>query len=473
VPGALARTPEPEVVTGQTEWSRGFRLGQEGTRPLEGPQQVPLTTPTFDLAHHSTLLAATQDTYQLSSLAAELPREEPRNDKSARYSFDPWSPPTQLPPNLSGPSLTSRASEGTYSPYGQSTSFSYTQEHIWSRTQQEQQLALRHRQQREQLQLTFDQEDERQHQEDRQRWSSGPPYQSRYAPAGNHQQQQQQQQLYPSSPRLSLPPGQQQQQSYASGSRSIPSVPDLRRNIAPSYHYLPSLPSPVEAQVSQFASLSRNDQPQQSYRTGRRTSIESGYEHQTKYYDHEGQLVGGEDSYGRTQSLYSDGSGADGSKTVRRGGSSSSQMNWPGTWQTTRVTSPAARSPPLSHPAVRPYPPPRQQGQGQGQGGPPLVSFPVATSLLPPPVASVGASLRTYLPRSPTKTLSPTLAQGETHRSGLPVAPDRSQWAMWCGNVPSDATHEEMWRFFTSMSAPAGERDGRGAGVESIHLIGR
>ncbi|KAI0369368.1 hypothetical protein BV20DRAFT_358869 [Pilatotrama ljubarskyi] len=70
----------------------------------------------------------------------------------------------------------------------------------------------------------------------------------------------------------------------------------------------------------------------------------------------------------------------------------------------------------------------------------------------------------------------------------------RSEWVMWTGNVPSDATHDELWRFFNSPpspgssvgptsthSAPAGpagsssssSSDSLYGGVSSIFLIAR
>ncbi|KAH6912818.1 YT521-B-like domain-containing protein [Coprinopsis sp. MPI-PUGE-AT-0042] len=49
--------------------------------------------------------------------------------------------------------------------------------------------------------------------------------------------------------------------------------------------------------------------------------------------------------------------------------------------------------------------------------------------------------------------------------------PHRSPWVMWVGNVPSDATQEELWKFFTQIPGPSGTTDD--SGVESIHLISR
>lgn len=66
----------------------------------------------------------------------------------------------------------------------------------------------------------------------------------------------------------------------------------------------------------------------------------------------------------------------------------------------------------------------------------------------------------------------------------LPRPPAHSDFALWVGNVPSDATHAEMWTFFTSrpaprvedldnLGAPVSESDLDSNGVKSIHLITR
>jgi len=50
----------------------------------------------------------------------------------------------------------------------------------------------------------------------------------------------------------------------------------------------------------------------------------------------------------------------------------------------------------------------------------------------------------------------------------------RSEWVMWAGNVPSDATHDELWRFFNRPPEPhltVGESPA--TGVLSIFLISR
>lgn len=80
----------------------------------------------------------------------------------------------------------------------------------------------------------------------------------------------------------------------------------------------------------------------------------------------------------------------------------------------------------------------------------------------------------------------------------LPKPPAHSPWAMWVGNVPSDATHSELWRFFVSRPPPGppipGSKeeedtleaeaeyppgpdqpppDYNTVGIESVHLISR
>ncbi|KDR83074.1 hypothetical protein GALMADRAFT_221070 [Galerina marginata CBS 339.88] len=48
----------------------------------------------------------------------------------------------------------------------------------------------------------------------------------------------------------------------------------------------------------------------------------------------------------------------------------------------------------------------------------------------------------------------------------------RSEWVMWAGNVPSDASHDELWRFFNQSPEELGDSDAT-SGVLSIFLISR
>jgi len=49
----------------------------------------------------------------------------------------------------------------------------------------------------------------------------------------------------------------------------------------------------------------------------------------------------------------------------------------------------------------------------------------------------------------------------------------RSEWVMWAGNVPSDATHDELWRFFSRPPEHNSQDDVELTGVLSIFLISR
>ncbi|KNF01725.1 hypothetical protein PSTG_05153 [Puccinia striiformis f. sp. tritici PST-78] len=55
------------------------------------------------------------------------------------------------------------------------------------------------------------------------------------------------------------------------------------------------------------------------------------------------------------------------------------------------------------------------------------------------------------------------------HRPALPKPPIHSQHALWVGNIPNDASHQELWKFFSSTA----KQTSASAGVESIHLIAR
>ncbi|WAR55433.1 hypothetical protein PtB15_6B174 [Puccinia triticina] len=58
-----------------------------------------------------------------------------------------------------------------------------------------------------------------------------------------------------------------------------------------------------------------------------------------------------------------------------------------------------------------------------------------------------------------------------SHKPALPKPPVHSQHALWVGNIPNDASHEELWKFFSAQRQQQAPLPG--AGVESIHLIAR
>ncbi|KAA1098331.1 hypothetical protein PGT21_033614 [Puccinia graminis f. sp. tritici] len=63
------------------------------------------------------------------------------------------------------------------------------------------------------------------------------------------------------------------------------------------------------------------------------------------------------------------------------------------------------------------------------------------------------------------------------NKTALPKPPIHSQHALWVGNIPNDASHEELWKFFSAqpITTPTFKQQQLtgGAGVESIHLIAR
>ena len=82
---------------------------------------------------------------------------------------------------------------------------------------------------------------------------------------------------------------------------------------------------------------------------------------------------------------------------------------------------------------------------------------------------------------SPQKSGSPVKSPPPQHATKPSVRqqyhpnppPQRSEWVMWVGNVPSDTTNEELWKFFNKPSDPSGGETEEVTGVSSIFLIAR
>ncbi|KAJ7728039.1 hypothetical protein B0H14DRAFT_3001386 [Mycena olivaceomarginata] len=79
-------------------------------------------------------------------------------------------------------------------------------------------------------------------------------------------------------------------------------------------------------------------------------------------------------------------------------------------------------------------------------------------------------------PITSTSVGAPVSPAGSSHgerRTGVlppPTPPvSRSDWVMWVGNVPRDAGHDEMWRFFAGGASSVAH----GHGILSIFLIAR
>ena len=107
----------------------------------------------------------------------------------------------------------------------------------------------------------------------------------------------------------------------------------------------------------------------------------------------------------------------------------------------------------------------------------------------PPPPGESSSRPSSDLPR-PEAPATANRTERQVHRRPYHPNPpaNRSEWVMWAGNVPSDATHDELWRFFNRSPSPfpsAGSTRSRSSagdaappgpthgGVSSIHLISR
>lgn len=128
---------------------------------------------------------------------------------------------------------------------------------------------------------------------------------------------------------------------------------------------------------------------------------------------------------------------------------------------------------------------PHQQHQQQQQSGQDSISIPSSqlqsqesSSSFPPPsptalrhnptyftpISSSNVTSSSQSNRSPQrKPIADMPSPLRTSRKSYHPAPpaNRSDWVMWVGNVPSDATHDEVWRFFNqSQSHPPPHSDG-------------
>jgi hypothetical protein len=90
-----------------------------------------------------------------------------------------------------------------------------------------------------------------------------------------------------------------------------------------------------------------------------------------------------------------------------------------------------------------------------------------------PHLLDSSSPLNADVTNSSTSGRRPILDKPVVRRSYHPNPPShRSEWVMWAGNVPSDATHDELWRFFNKTPDPPLEEKVI-AGVLSIFLISR
>ncbi|KAI0074053.1 hypothetical protein K474DRAFT_1602181 [Panus rudis PR-1116 ss-1] len=99
-------------------------------------------------------------------------------------------------------------------------------------------------------------------------------------------------------------------------------------------------------------------------------------------------------------------------------------------------------------------PPPQSSPSVASSSHPPSSFRPEAgpSSGRPPPVSSSAGSA------APGGGHTERIPGGSQRRSYHPNPPaHRSEWVMWAGNVPSDASHDELWRFFNQPPSPGAE----------------
>ncbi|ORY81242.1 YT521-B-like domain-domain-containing protein [Leucosporidium creatinivorum] len=181
-----------------------------------------------------------------------------------------------------------------------------------------------------------------------------------------------------------------------------------------------------------------------------------------------GEYLGGESSVQQARWGAGSGGGGSGSSGVAGGLSRSSSGRGP--TRTRRRSEGAggmprfganggASQPPLSFAASR--------GPLQRNPPPPLYHFPPDHHrTLPPRLANPP-----YTPPATGSAKSFSLSPQHSAPQLRSTLPERTNHAMWMGNVPPDATEAELWAFFLSRSRLPNS-DGS-PGVQSVHLIAR
>lgn len=412
---------------------------------LTGSQQFNFNNVDRTITRESSLA---RRTFDLGPLGVNLP-------SSDAYSFDPWSrPASPLPPPAI---INPNSSINPYESYPNPTSTSISnnpstsnsilphpsiishQEHIWSRTNQEQQLALQQRQQREQLQLQLQQQDEWYHQEAYQR---------------------QQQEIHRLQQRMDgnrsySVPAINSNNPYDYSTPSLNTSPYAFSNPSP----ISSLPSPM---IHRNSSLNNNNnQQQRSSSTDANYSIDrdptqfqlrsqslSQPQTQSSYLSNyippntsENQVLQREWSPGqnipylplpatstRQNQLPPPSTTTALSSSIGSPWNNTSESDYPTYLLPQNRQLNSNVSPPQSQ---LPLPPLNRLPSSNISPSPPFSSYSAAVNV-PPPTATATSSSRNQIQQIINHKPRPVV---ETLRSGLPVVPDRSPFAMWTGNV--------------------------------------
>lgn len=159
-----------------------------------------------------------------------------------------------------------------------------------------------------------------------------------------------------------------------------------------------------------------------------------------------------------------------------------------GTWwylphaHTTPLASPQYDGGQQPYPGYQPLPysPVSRHDMGQSythSGGQPSASSSTTQTTYPPHLQSGHNSIPSSpvpvspLPKEPSVTSSDRPVARRSYHPNPPA--NRSEWVMWAGNVPSDANHEELWKFFNQFPPDNSTEDILSCGVVSIFLISR
>ncbi|CAL1713012.1 unnamed protein product [Somion occarium] len=134
--------------------------------------------------------------------------------------------------------------------------------------------------------------------------------------------------------------------------------------------------------------------------------------------------------------------------------------------------SPQPSQSPLQRPLRSPLPPSLSPLHLHSPSGHPQPSPSIVSSSYPSPSAKsdhAGSNPGRASQGSAGAAVPPSGGNPERglgRRSYHPNPPaHRSEWVMWAGNVPSDATYDELWRFFNQLPSPSAESMASSAGT--------
>ncbi|CCM03681.1 uncharacterized protein FIBRA_05825 [Fibroporia radiculosa] len=126
-------------------------------------------------------------------------------------------------------------------------------------------------------------------------------------------------------------------------------------------------------------------------------------------------------------------------------------------------------------------PRPNQGQHPSSQSAPPSAPPPLPSPGSPPSTASlvVRQNPKEATPSNSSRSVADPQRNSRRVQHQLNSPAQRSEWVMWIGNVPSDASHDELWRFLNQLPSPSAASPASSnaedpwGGVLSIFLISR